>query len=53
MTKLFINFEEILLFAHLNFEKQDKVLESSINIINYSIICINSYCIYTILIIHI
>ena len=38
MPKWSINFEEIPLCAHGNFEKQNKVLESSIIIINYCII---------------
>jgi hypothetical protein len=33
-----INFEEILSRAHWNFEEQNKVLEPSLIIINYSII---------------
>jgi hypothetical protein len=39
---LSINFEEILSGAHENFEEHNKVLESSIIIINYFII-INAY----------
>lgn len=38
VPKLSINFEELLSCAHGNFEKQNKVLESSNIIINYSII---------------
>jgi len=39
MPKLLMNFEEILLCAHENFEEQNKALKSSIIIINY---CINA-----------
>ena len=42
VTKLSINFEEILSRAHDNFEEQNKVLEPYIIIINYLII---KYCI--------
>jgi hypothetical protein len=49
MPKLYINFEEILLCAHGNSDKQNKVLESSIIIINYCIIIIiNAYYNYII-----
>ena len=46
--KLSINLEEILLRAHWNFEEQNKVLDSSIIIINYRIIIIiiHAYCNY-------
>ena len=42
-----INFEEIFSRAHGNFEEQNYVFESSINIINYCII-INAYYNYII-----
>ena len=42
MSKLSVNFEEILSRAHDSFERQNKVLEPSIIIINYWII-INSH----------
>jgi len=45
MHKLSISFEKILSRAHGNFEAQNKVLELSIIIINYSII-VNAYYIY-------
>jgi hypothetical protein len=40
---LSINFEETLSGAHENFEEHNKVLESSISIINYFIIINNHY----------
>ena len=43
MTILSVNFEEILPRAHGNFEDQNKVLGSSMSIINYYIISINAY----------
>jgi hypothetical protein len=43
VSKFSINFEEILSRAHMNFEDQSKVLESSIIITNYRIIIINAY----------
>ena len=43
MPKLFINYEEIHLCAHENFEEHNMVLESSISTINYCIIIINAY----------
>jgi len=43
VTKLSINFEEILSCAHGNFEEQNMVLETSTNIINYCTIIINAY----------
>ena len=47
MPKLSINFEEIILRAHGCFEEQNKVLASSIIIINYCIIInINAQCNY-------
>ena len=48
MPKLYINFEEILLCAHGNSDEQNKVLESSIIIINYCTIIINAYYNYMI-----
>ena len=45
MHKLSINFEEIFSCAHGNFDAQNKVLELSIIIIDYSII-MNAYYIY-------
>jgi hypothetical protein len=42
MPKLSVNYEEILLLMHGNFKEQNKVLESSIILINYCII-INAY----------
>jgi hypothetical protein len=39
-----MNFKEIPLCAHENFEEQDKALESPIIIIHYCIIIINAYC---------
>ena len=44
MSKISINFEEILLRAHGNFVAQNKALEPSVIIINYCIITINVYC---------
>jgi hypothetical protein len=41
VTNMTINSEKIILCAHGNFEEQNKVLESSIIIINYLIIIIN------------
>jgi len=49
MAKLCINFEEILQYAHGNFEAQNKVLESSTVIINYWIIIINYWIIIIII----
>jgi hypothetical protein len=43
VPKLPLNFEEIVRCAHGNFEDQNKILESSIIIINYRIIIINAY----------
>ena len=43
VPKLSMNFEEILLWAHENFEEQNKALESSTIIINYCIIIINAH----------
>jgi hypothetical protein len=43
VLKFSTNFKEILLHSHGNFEEQNKVLESSISIINYCIIIINAY----------
>ena len=43
LHKLSTDFEEILSCAHEDFKEQNKVLESSITIINYCIITINSY----------
>jgi len=43
MPKLFINFKEIILPANVNSEEQNKVLEPSTIIINYSIIIIIAY----------
>jgi hypothetical protein len=43
VPKLHLNFEEIVWCAHGNFEDQNKVLESSIIIINYRIIITNAY----------
>ena len=42
VPKLFINFEEILSRVHGNCEEQNKVLKSSIIIINYWIFIINA-----------
>jgi len=43
VPKLSINLGEILSPVHGNFEEQNKVLESSMVIINYCTIIINSY----------
>jgi hypothetical protein len=48
VTKLSINLEEILSRAHGNTEDQNKVLDSSIIIINYCIILINAHYNYII-----
>ena len=48
MTKLSINFEDILSRVHGNTEKQNKVLDSFTIIINYCIILINAYYNYII-----
>ena len=42
MRKLSTNFEEILSRAHGNFEKQNKVLDPTLIIINYCIV-VNAY----------
>ena len=47
MLKLSTHFEEILSYAHRNFEETNKILESS-TIINYCIIFINAYYNYII-----
>ena len=46
MTKLPINFEEILSRVHRNFEEQNKVLEPSMIIIKYYTVIINAYYSY-------
>ena len=43
MPKLSINFEEILSRVNGNCEEQNKVLESSVIIINYGIFIINAH----------
>ena len=43
MPKLSVNFEEILSCVDGNFEEENKVLESSIIIVNYSMIIIVYY----------
>ena len=48
MHRRTMNFEEIFPRAHGNIEEQNKVMESSIIIINYFII-INTYCEYIIM----
>ena len=52
MSKFSINFKEILLGAHGNFEEQNKVLESFIMIINYCIVIINAYCNHIVQLMH-
>jgi hypothetical protein len=46
--KLSTSFEEIISHGHGNFKMQNKVLESSIIIINYGLIIINAYYNYII-----
>ena len=48
VPKLSVDLEEILSRAHGNFEEQNKVLESSIIIINYFVFIINKYYNYKI-----
>jgi len=43
VPRLSADLKEILSHAYGNFEEQNKVLESSISIINYCIIIINAY----------
>jgi hypothetical protein len=51
-AQIYINFEEIISRVYGNSDKQNKVLEPSITIINYCIVIINACYIYILKLMH-